>query len=111
MSPRNLKRKSGRIKRFWRGRFSLNCTEFIMYCYAWSEVQAKEMFIRRIAKEQDVAFRLVRSIFDGSTDNYKIEQTEKEKDWRSYNGDRKVQQLPIEPEVRGPEGERQSEEI
>jgi hypothetical protein len=67
------KKERGQSKN-WRGVFNFNHQVIIKYLHAYSKAQAKVFMLRRIAAEQEVSYGAVYSMFDGSKDNYTIEE-------------------------------------
>ena len=61
-----------RVKHLYRGTFEYSHKLYILYTYAFSPTQAKEVFIRRLAKKHDVSIYAVRQIFDGSKPNFEV---------------------------------------
>lgn len=59
-------------KHCWKGIFNYSRELLVLFCYAFSEKQAKEVFFRRLAKKHGVSVYAVRQIFDGSKDNMSI---------------------------------------
>lgn len=66
-------------KQFYQGVFSLSHQIVIDYIWAYSEHQAKAQMLRRIAKKHDVPYNYIFGMFNGNTDNYKIEPTKYER--------------------------------
>lgn len=66
-----MKRKKGPK---WRGVFNFSRQVVIKYLHAHSKAQAKIFMMRRIAKEHNVPYSYVFGEFDGSKDNYLIEE-------------------------------------
>ena len=60
------------IKNKWRGAFNYHRTAKVMYAYAYTKKQAWLVFCQRLAKQDDVDFRIVMGLFDGSRDNFEI---------------------------------------
>lgn len=58
----------------YKGVFNLSREMIIKYLYASSPTQAKVYMMRRIAIEQGVPYSYVFNTFDGSKDNFKIEE-------------------------------------
>ena len=61
-----------RLKNLYCGVFNYSRQVTILYAYAYSPVQAKEVFLRRLAKEHDVGVYWVRKLFDGEKNNFEI---------------------------------------
>ena len=59
-------------KQCWKGIFNFNRELYILYAYAFSEKQAKEIFFRRLADRQDVGINTVRNFFNDEKPNYEI---------------------------------------
>ena len=57
----------------WCGTFNFSHEIIIMYTYAPTWAAARVRFLRRLAKEHEVSYSQVFSMFDGSKDNFKIE--------------------------------------
>ena len=62
----------GRCKNKFCGIFNYSREVYILYCYAFSPTQAKEIFFRRLAKLHNVSVYTVRQVFDGSKPNFEI---------------------------------------
>lgn len=62
------------MKTKYRGAFNYRQTAKVLYAYAHSKKQAWAVFCRRLAKQDGVAVSVVMSLFDGSTDNFIIEE-------------------------------------
>ena len=73
MAVTSRKKERGQSKN-WRGVFNFNHQVVIKYLHAYSKAQAKVFMLRRIATEQDVSYGVVYNIFDGSKDNFTIEE-------------------------------------
>lgn len=58
----------------WKGIFNFQRELYIEYCYAYSKKQALVVMCRRIAKKQRVIPSLVMNYFDGTKDNYSIQE-------------------------------------
>lgn len=58
----------------YKGVFNLSREMVIKYLYASSPAQAKVYMMRRIADEAQVPYTYVFGMFDGSRDNFKIEE-------------------------------------
>ena len=61
-------------KKLWKGIFMYQCEMERAYVYAHTERQAWLVFCRRLAKKHGVEPRVVMGLFDGSKNNYSIEQ-------------------------------------
>jgi len=59
-------------KKKFKGIFNYSYELFILYAFAYTEAQAKEVFFRRLAKLHDVSVWTVRNHFDGNSDNFSI---------------------------------------
>ena len=62
----------GQCKDKFCGMFNYSRELIILYCYAFSPIQAREIFFRRLAKMHGVEVYRVRQIFDGSQENFSI---------------------------------------
>jgi hypothetical protein len=70
-----LKETGKKNKTFYKGYFNLGNEVIIRCLYAYSPLQAKNLMIRRIAREKGLAgMGGLFKVFDGSRDNYKIEE-------------------------------------
>ena len=69
-----LKKKERGPSKNWRGVFNFNHQVIIKYLHAYSKEQAKVFMLRRIASEQNVSYGVVYSMFNGSKDNFAIEE-------------------------------------
>ena len=56
------------------GEFNYRREMIILYCSAYSKAQAREIFFRRLSNIHEVSIATVRSYFDGSKDNFTIEE-------------------------------------
>ena len=61
-------------KKFWKGVFNYRCQMFVLYGWAVSEKKAWVEFCRRMAKQHGVNMGVVTVMFNGSSDNYRIEE-------------------------------------
>jgi hypothetical protein len=69
-----MQKKVTSIKKLWKGIFNYSHELFILYCYAYSKAQAREVFFRRLAAKHEVSIQTVRGVFDGGKDNFSIEE-------------------------------------
>ena len=60
------------MKSLYCGYFNYAHELIILYCYAYSIIQAREIFFRRLAKMHNVEVWRVRQIFDGSKPNFEV---------------------------------------
>lgn len=58
----------------YKGIFNYQYQMAILYRAAYSKAQVKEIMCRVLAEKHDVSIQTVRSYFDGSKDNYSIEE-------------------------------------
>jgi hypothetical protein len=61
-----------KVKNCYEGKFNYSRQIYTLYCHAYTEAQAKEVFFRRLAKLHDVSVWTVRNHFDGQKDNFRI---------------------------------------
>ncbi len=64
-------------KVLWRGAFNYRQSAKVMYAYAHSKKQAWTIFCRRLAERDGVAISVVMGLFDGTRDNFIIEEEKK----------------------------------
>ena len=69
-----MKEKPKKITQLYRGRFNYRHEVHILYCYATTERGAWSRFCHRLADKHLVEPRFVMGIFDGKSNNYKIEK-------------------------------------
>ena len=62
------------MKDMWRGAFNLNKEVSIEYAWTNSELQARFIMCRRIARKKGIHPSVVFGQFDGSHDNYRIQK-------------------------------------
>jgi hypothetical protein len=68
-----------RVKNLFMGQFNFNRQTYILRRYAYSEKQAKALFVKALAKKHDLPERAVWAYFDGEKQNYSIQV---ETEWR-----------------------------
>ncbi|HHT9146510.1 MAG TPA: hypothetical protein ACFYD4_12705 [Candidatus Wunengus sp. YC61] len=61
-----------RCKQKYCGVFNYAHEVYILYCYAYSPAQAREILFKRLADKHGVEVCRVRQLFDGSKDNMSI---------------------------------------
>jgi hypothetical protein len=67
-----MKKKISKIKQRWKGIFNYSRELLILYCYAYTELQAREVFFNRLARKHGVSVYTVRQKFMEDVDNFKI---------------------------------------
>ena len=81
----------GNCKQLFRGVFNYNRQVIILYRWAYSLSQAREVMFRTLSRKHNVSLYWVRGLFDGSKDNFEIKiETEfeeiKDEREKSVNG-------------------------
>jgi len=76
--------KEKKKKVLYKGVFNFSHEMIIKYLCAFTANQAKVLMMRRIAKEHGVSYGCVFDLFDGSKDNFRIE--EEKKAWKQRHG-------------------------
>ena len=61
-----------RLKNLYKGIFNYSRGLDVLYAYAYSERQAFETMVRRLARDHDVSVAAVRGVFNGEKENYRI---------------------------------------
>ena len=61
-------------KKLYKGTFNLNGQNMIFYRYAYTDAEARTLFIHAIEDKYKLGLGLIMSAFDGSKDNYRIEK-------------------------------------
>lgn len=61
-----------RVKHLFMGQFNFNRQTYILRRYAYSEKQAKALFVKALAKKHDLPERAVWAYFDDKKKNYSI---------------------------------------
>lgn len=61
-------------KKFFKGIFNLSYQMIVKYRWAFTKQQAKVFFMREIAREHNIPYNYVFSMFNGEKDNFSIEE-------------------------------------
>ena len=61
-----------KVKHLFRGVFNFSKQILVLYAHAFSEAQAKEIMLRRIADKHGVSLYWVRGLFNEKQDNFEI---------------------------------------
>ena len=61
-----------KVKNLYRGCFNYTREVHILYVFAFSAVQAKEIMLRRLAHKHGVSLYWVRGLFNGQVDNFEV---------------------------------------
>lgn len=64
-------------KILWKGLFNYSCGLERLFAYSYSKEQARIVMCRRLAKNHEVHPSIVLGMFDGSKDNFIIEEEKK----------------------------------